>query len=79
MIDPESLRANQAMVLDASHVARSGTWREPTRRAGGTAGDTPTLQTCLRSTGDGAMKGIFAWMIGIPIPIILILYFVDVF
>ena len=26
-----------------------------------------------------AMKGILAWAIGIPIPIILILYFTDVF
>ena len=26
-----------------------------------------------------AMKGIFAWMIGIPIPIIIILYLMDVF
>jgi hypothetical protein len=26
-----------------------------------------------------SMKGILAWMIGIPIPIILILYFADVF
>ena len=25
------------------------------------------------------MKGIFAWLIGIPIPIIIILYFLDVF
>jgi hypothetical protein len=26
-----------------------------------------------------AVKGIFAWMIGIPIPIIIILYLMDVF
>jgi hypothetical protein len=26
-----------------------------------------------------AMKGILAWAIGIPIPIIIILYFLDVF
>jgi len=25
------------------------------------------------------MKGVFAWLIGIPIPIIIILYLVDVF
>jgi len=25
------------------------------------------------------MKGILAWLIGIPIPIIILLYFVDVF
>jgi hypothetical protein len=26
-----------------------------------------------------AMKGLLAWMIGIPIPIIIVLYLVDVF
>ena len=31
------------------------------------------------TTGDPPMKGILAWAIGIPIPIIIILYFMDVF
>ena len=44
---------------------------EPTR---------PSLRS-LRVTTKGAppMKGILAWAIGIPIPIIIILYFADVF
>ncbi|MDP3262878.1 MAG: hypothetical protein U1E06_09615 [Tabrizicola sp.] len=29
--------------------------------------------------GDDAMKGMLAWIIGIPIPIIIILYLLDVF
>ena len=28
---------------------------------------------------ESAMKGIFAWLIGIPIPIIIILYLLNVF
>jgi hypothetical protein len=30
-------------------------------------------------TGDIPMKGALAWLIGIPIPIIIILYLTDVF
>ena len=29
--------------------------------------------------GIGGMKGVLAWLIGIPIPIIIILYLTDVF
>jgi hypothetical protein len=29
--------------------------------------------------GIGGMKGVLAWLIGIPIPIIIILYLIDVF
>jgi hypothetical protein len=29
--------------------------------------------------GETKMKGIFAWLIGIPIPIIIVLYLLDVF
>jgi hypothetical protein len=29
--------------------------------------------------GGGVMKGVLAWLIGIPIPIIIILYLVNVF
>jgi hypothetical protein len=32
-----------------------------------------------RSNKDKTMKGALAWLIGIPIPIIIILYLVDVF
>jgi hypothetical protein len=35
------------------------------------------LPTCIGK--DFPMKGILAWLIGIPIPIIIILYLVDVF
>jgi hypothetical protein len=33
----------------------------------------------LRPTKELPMKGILAWVIGIPIPIIIILYLLDVF
>jgi hypothetical protein len=29
--------------------------------------------------GGSAMKGVLAWMIGIPIPVIILLYLADVF
>jgi hypothetical protein len=32
-----------------------------------------------RIKGDIAMKGVLAWVIGIPIPIIIVLYLLDVF
>jgi hypothetical protein len=32
-----------------------------------------------RRQGDRAMKGILAWAIGLPIPIIILLYLFDVF
>jgi hypothetical protein len=32
-----------------------------------------------RGNGGTQMKGILAWLIGIPIPIIIILYLIDVF
>lgn len=30
-------------------------------------------------TGDRSMKGVLAWLIGIPIPSIILLYLADVF
>jgi hypothetical protein len=33
----------------------------------------------IRGTEDHPMKGILAWLIGIPIPIIILLYLFDVF
>jgi hypothetical protein len=39
----------------------------------------PGVPLPTRTGKDFAMKGILAWMIGIPIPIIIILYLVDVF
>jgi len=33
----------------------------------------------VRHKGDHIMKGMFAWIIGIPIPIIIVLYLLDVF
>ncbi len=33
----------------------------------------------LKLHQEHSMKGILAWLIGIPIPIIIILYFLDVF
>ena len=40
-----------------------------------------TLRVHPATTAEGSlpMKGIAAWLIGIPIPIIIILYLVDVF
>ena len=55
-------------------------------RAGGKEGGTRSQArafTQLSAPGTTgrthAMKGIFAWLIGIPIPIIIILYLMDVF
>ena len=35
--------------------------------------------TVRKQSKDSVMKGIVAWLIGIPIPIIIILYLADVF
>lgn len=39
----------------------------------------PALPCQQPSPGVSAMKGVLAWLIGIPIPIIIILYLLDVF
>jgi len=43
----------------------------------GTSRPMTALTACISREED--MKGILAWMIGIPIPIIIILYLTDVF
>ena len=35
--------------------------------------------SATKPTGDFPMKGALAWLIGIPIPIIIVLYLLDVF
>jgi hypothetical protein len=40
---------------------------------------TPSALSCQQSTRRHPMKGILAWVIGIPIPIIILLYLTDVF
>jgi hypothetical protein len=37
------------------------------------------VQSGTAAEGSRVMKGIVAWLIGIPIPIIIILYLTDVF
>lgn len=48
-----------------------------------TRGSGVALPSSLRHGGkhkkETVMKGVFAWLIGIPIPIIIILYLIDVF
>lgn len=44
----------------------------------GTAPTDPALSR-QATTGEPPMKGALAWLIGIPIPIIIILYLLDVF
>ncbi len=39
----------------------------------------PLRPATLHAHLEAPMKGILAWLIGIPIPIIILLYFVDVF
>ena len=39
----------------------------------------PVASEVVRSKGDIVMKGILAWLIGLPIPIIILLYLFDVF
>jgi hypothetical protein len=39
----------------------------------------PDVQQPERQPEGTQMKGILAWLIGIPIPIIIILYLIDVF
>ena len=45
----------------------------------GTATAAAALPRQATITGDHLMKGALAWLIGIPIPIIIILYLLDVF
>lgn len=56
------------------HRAAAG----PGRCAGELIGP-PPRSLCDNSVKGEVMKGILAWLIGIPIPIIIILYFLDVF
>ena len=51
-------------------------WAHP--RSGGTGGRASAF-TARKQSKDNVMKGIVAWLIGIPIPIIIILYLADVF
>jgi hypothetical protein len=43
------------------------------------AGDGVARPEPVAKKGIGGMKGVLAWLIGIPIPIIIILYLIDVF
>jgi hypothetical protein len=52
---------------------REGTFGRVARCAAGAA------DVAARRQGDRAMKGILAWAIGLPIPIIILLYLFDVF
>lgn len=64
------------------HGATSGSpahWRGG-QSAGGIAGTTyGCMAFSLRQQKEAHMRGILAWVIGIPIPIIILLYLFDVF
>lgn len=54
-------------------LAQAGTGkRNPSRRS-------RVALAASQVQGSCDMKGILAWLIGIPIPIIILLYFLDVF
>ena len=62
--------ASQGSRLKVNKGFRHGAWNPR-------AADRVALAASQRM--EAAMKGIFAWLIGIPIPIIILLYFFDVF
>jgi hypothetical protein len=51
----------------------------PAGRPGGEPDAALRVHPATTAEGSLPMKGIAAWLIGIPIPIIIILYLVDVF
>jgi hypothetical protein len=54
-------------------------WCATLSRSNSQGTNPPPSALQLRSTKELTMKGILAWVIGIPIPIIIILYLLDVF
>lgn len=51
--------------------------RPPGLRRGGAC--KTQFTTVVQQGKEPAMKGIAAWLLGIPIPVIILLYFLDVF